>query len=581
MADKAEVIGEIREIFSEYTEFLRVAWHGLGLPEPTSRQYELAEFMQHGGNEIFVAGFRGIGKSFVAGAYGVFRLLHNPSDNIFTLSASAEKADELSLFARRLLDNPMLPFLHHLQPRKGSRDNIARWDVGPAPNQQMPSWKSIGVEGQIQGARSNLCILDDIETLANSKTPAARENLLKQAADTESTKVPDDPHAQSIWLGTFQSYDSIYKQLRDRGFSCRIWPSRYPSEDDMPAYLGCLAPSLLTELRDNPELATSGHKGRGAVTDTRFSEEFLLKREKLLGKAQYQLQFQLNPHLQDLDAYPLRLEDLIVMDCNPEVTPTELTPGTAREHRLDTLPCVGHTGDYFHGPAKVGDAMSPYSTKVMAVDPSGTKGKDETAFAIVGAGAGCAHLLDFGGRSDGTSKATMEMLAKAARRWRVNEILIESNFGGGTWTELFRSTLRKIYPCTITEVRAKGSKEQRICDTLEPIVQARKLVVDRRAIESEFKRATSAGRPERAKAKMMMHQIAHIKRQKHALEHDDRVDALEMACAHLRQHIGMDQDVLAEQAREDALNRQLDDFVGVVFGKEAKPMTWIDLPGSR
>jgi hypothetical protein len=348
----------------------------------------------------------------------------------------------------------------------------------------------------------------------------------------------------------------------------------------MPAYLGCLAPSLLAELRDNPELATSGHKGRGAVTDTRFSEEFLLKREKLLGKAQYQLQFQLNPHLQDLDAYPLRLEDLIVMDCNPEVTPTELTPGTAREHRLDTLPCVGHTGDYFHGPAKVGDAMSPYSTKVMAVDPSGTKGKDETAFAIVAAGAGCAHLLDFGGRSDGTSKATMEMLAKAARRWRVNEILIESNFGGGTWTELFRSTLRRIYPCTITEVRAKGSKEQRICDTLEPIVQARKLVVDRRAIESEFKRATSAGRPERAKAKMMMHQIAHIKRQKHALEHDDRVDALEMACAHLRQHIGMDQDVLAERARDEAFERSLESFLDTVYGQSRNPTdVWVRLPG--
>lgn len=49
----------------------------------------------------------------------------------------------------------------------------------------------------------------------------------------------------------------------------------------------------------------------------------------------------------------------------------------------------------------------------------------------------------------------MEVLAKEARRWRVREILIESNFGGGTWTELFKATLRKIYPCTITEVRAK------------------------------------------------------------------------------------------------------------------------------
>ena len=576
--DRDEILGEVREIFHQYTNFLRVTWHALGLPEPTKRQYELAEFMQHGGNEIFVGAFRGIGKSFVAGAYGAFRLLHDPSDNIFTLSASAEKADELSLFARRLLNNPSLPFLHHLQPTAGCRDNISRWDVGPAPNQQMPSWKSIGVEGQIQGARSNLCILDDIETLANSKTPSARDNLLKQAADTESTKVPDDPSAQSIWLGTFQSHDSVYKELRDRGFNCRLWPSRYPSPDNMPAYLNCLAPSLVKELQENPELSSSGHGGRGAVTDTRFSEDFLISRERLLGRAQYQLQFQLDPHLHDLGSYPIRLEDLIVIDCNPEDAPVRLVPGRAREQRIDTLACVGHTGDYFYGPSSVDEAVAPYSAKVMAIDPSGSKGADETAHAIVAAGSGKAHLLDFGGRSDGTSVATMEWLAKAARRWRVNEILIESNFGGGTWTELFRATLKKIYPCTITEVRAKGKKEQRICDTLEPIIQAGKLVVDRRAIESEFRRATTQSGADRSRAKMLMHQLAYIKRQKGALEHDDRIDALEMACAHLRSHIGMDMEDLAKRSRDEEMDKALDSFLDTVLGRPARSNLWVEVP---
>jgi len=575
-------IKAVREMYAAFGDFLHDVWMGLQLPQPTARQYEIADFMQHGGSAVFVAGQRGIGKSWIAASYGIWRLLHDPSVNVFTLSASAEKANELSLFAKRLLTNPRLPMLHHLAPAANSRDNIARWDVAPAPNQQMPSWKAIGVEGQIQGARSNLVILDDIESMANSKTPMSREQLLRQAMDVESTKIPDDPNAQTIWLGTYQSTDSIYKQLRERGVASRMWPSRYPSADAMAAYSGCLAPSIEKELEQDPGLASAGIEGRGAPVDPqRFGDEFLLQRERLLGKAQFELQFQLNPHLSDLDAYPLRCEDVIVAHLTSDGVPDEIAPSGRAEDQAGDLPCVGHSGDSFYRAGKWEGTTVPYDHIVCAIDPSGS-GRDETAWVIAAVTLGRMFVLDWGGRQDGASQQTLDVIAKACRRWSVAEILLERNFGGGTWTELLQGTLRKVYPCSVTEVQAKGSKEQRIADILEPIVQARKLVMDERAIASEFTWASRQELPEAARARLLVYQMAHLKREKGCLEWDDRVDALAIAAQSLRKHVGLDPDEQAARLRDERLDAALESFRDSVINPRApKGNSWVTLPGSR
>jgi hypothetical protein len=48
----------------------------------------------------------------------------------------------------------------------------------------------------------------------------------------------------------------------------------------------------------------------------------------------------------------------------------------------------------------------------------------------------------------------------------------------------------------------------------------------------------------------VLHQIAHITRDKNALQHDDRLDALASACRYWVEHMGINQQKVIEQQRE-------------------------------
>ena len=125
----------------------------------------------------------------------------------------------------------------------------------------------------------------------------------------------------------------------------------------------------------------------------------------------------------------------------------------------------------------VGEYIS-YTGSVLAIDPSG-RGKDETAYAVVKMLNGILYVIDFGGITGGYSSETLQALSVIARKYLVNQVLIESNFGDGMFMELLKPTLTKIYPCTIEEVRHSIQKEKRIIDTLEPVMNQQCFLGDR------------------------------------------------------------------------------------------------------
>ena len=60
-------------------------------------------------------------------------------------------------------------------------------------------------------------------------------------------------------------------------------------------------------------------------------------------------------------------------------------------------------------------------------------------------------------------------------------IEVEPNFGQGMWLAAFQPVLSKVWPggCTVCESEwAKGQKELRIIDTLEPVLAQHRLVID-------------------------------------------------------------------------------------------------------
>ena len=95
-----------------------LAWKHIGLPNPTPVQYDIADFMQHGGDRLVTEAFRGVGKSYIASAYCVWALLLDPTTLIQVISGSKIRADDFTTFTLRLL-HEMGELTEHLLPREG------------------------------------------------------------------------------------------------------------------------------------------------------------------------------------------------------------------------------------------------------------------------------------------------------------------------------------------------------------------------------------------------------------------------------------------------------------------------------
>jgi hypothetical protein len=161
----------------DFKLFLQALWSQLDLPSPTRAQYSIADYIQHGPKRLQIQAFRGVGKSWITGAFVLWTLFNNPEKKIMIISASKERADNMSIFLQKLIIET--PWLSHLRPKSDD----ARWsrisfDVACSPH-QAPSVKSVGITGQLTGSRADLMILDDIEVPGNSMTEMMREKLLQ------------------------------------------------------------------------------------------------------------------------------------------------------------------------------------------------------------------------------------------------------------------------------------------------------------------------------------------------------------------------------------------------------------------
>lgn len=539
---------------SDFRYFLYLIWKHLNLPDPTDVQYDIAKYLQHGGKRIIIEAFRGIGKSWITSAFVVWLLYRDPQVKILVVSASKERADQFSRFTRRLIAE--VDFLKHLEPRPEQRDSIISFDVGPARTDHSPSVKSVGITGQLTGSRADVIVGDDIEVLNNSATQDARDKLAELVKEFDAILKPL-PTSRIIYLGTPQTEMSIYNVLGDRGYETRIWPARKPSEKEIVNYQGKLAPFIL-----DLEIPV------GASTDPkRFSDADLEERYLSYGKSGFALQFMLDTSLSDADKYPLKLADLIVDEVHPKEAPAEYAWSTRRDLQYNELPLTGLAGDRYYRPMWRSDVRLPYTGRVMAIDPSG-RGSDETTYAIGYMLNGYIFVPELKGLTDGYSDATLKRLASAAKQHRVNEIIVEANFGDGMFTQLLKPHLQRIYPCTITEVKHSKQKELRIIDTLEPVMMQHRLVVDPRVINDDFDSASHNIQYS------LFHQMARITKERGALRHDDRIDVLAIMVAYWLTQMDADAKELERQRTAELLDQELAKFIESAGGSVSKLSNW-------
>lgn len=543
-------------VYQDFRKFVFLVWKHLNLPEPTPVQYDIAAYLQNAPRRSVIEAFRGVGKSWLTSAFVCWVLLNDSQKKILVVSASKERADAFSTFVKRLINE--IPLLQHLKPKDGQRDSVISFDVGPATPDHSPSVKSVGITGQITGSRADILIADDVEVPNNSATQMMRDKLSEAVKEFDAILKPG---GRIIYLGTPQTEMSLYNQLPERGYEIRVWPALYPEIGIVPKYQGRLAPMITRGLEADADL-------QGKPTDSRrFGEEDLMERRASYGRAGFALQFMLDTSLSDADKYPLKVQDLVIQNLNPTMAHTKIAWAAAPELCINDIPNVALTGDRFYRPMWLSEDMTEYTGAVMAIDPSG-RGKDETGYAVVKSLAGNLFLTAAGGLLGGYEEGTLEALAHIAKQHQVKYIIVEANFGDGMYTQLLKPVLGRIYPCTVEEVKHSTQKEARIIDTLEPVMSTHRLVVDQKVIEKDFETAKDL-------KYSLFYQMTRLTKDRGALIHDDRLDALAMAVGYWTEAMARDRDKAADHIKQKFLDQELKKFMGGVLGNKSSPRTWL------
>ena len=529
----------------DFRYFLIITWRHLNLPDPTPVQLEIAEYLQHGERRKIIQGFRGVGKSWITSTYVVWRLRMNPQLKFLVVSASKDRADNFSTFTMRLINE--MPILSGLIPQDHQRNSKISFDVAPASADHAPSVKSQGVLGQMAGSRADEVIADDCEVPNNSFTQPMRDKLAESVKEFDAILKPG---GKITFLGTPQVENSLYLTLEERGYTTRIWTARYP--DLKNNYGDRLAPTLLRNLTDGIV------KPRDPVDPERFNDLDLMEREASYGRSGFNLQFMLDTTLSDQDRYPLKINDLVISSINPEYAPEKIIWSNSPEYALADLPCVGFNGDRFYRPAQEFGDFIEYTGSVMFVDPSG-KGKDQTAISCVKMLNGNLYVTECLGLSGGYSDRVLERISRIARDHKINTIIVEQNFGGGMFSELLKPFLMRFHPCELKDVRNTKTKELRIIDTLEPVMNSHRLIIDRKVIEKDF-RSNSNEPPERRLKLQLVYQLSRISRHRGSLVHDDLVDSLAGAVAYWTEYMAQDEDKNIRSRKDQLLMTHLQNW---------------------
>lgn len=172
--------------------------------------------------------------------------------------------------------------------------------------------------------------------------------------------------------------------------------------------------------------------------------------------------------------------------------------------------------------------------------------------------------LEVGGFKEGYADSVLRSLATKAKYYNLQSIIVEPNFGNGMFAQLLRPVVLEIYPgCVVDDAKAASAqKEARIIDTLEPVMMRHKLIVDKQVIEDDYKVY------EKNSQYSLFYQMTRLSRERGALAHDDRIDAVAGGVEYFRDMVSMSEQQGIEQLNDELLERWLDPDYGVLYVEE-------------
>jgi hypothetical protein len=142
------------------------------------------------------------------------------------------------------------------------------------------------------------------------------------------------------------------------------------------------------------------------------------------------------------------------------------------------------------------------------------------------------------------------------------------------FSELLKPYLLKQYPCTVEEIRHNIQKERRIVDTLEPVMNQHRLVIDTGVIRNDYE-STKQYASEKSLQYSLMWQMSRITRTKGALAYDDRLDVLSMAVGFWVEQMAQDVNRKMAIRKADLLDSELERFMEHAIGRKPRGTTWM------
>jgi hypothetical protein len=571
----------------DFKNFMWKTWRTLFDNDPTPRMYELGERLQGGPDRDVIMGWRGLSKSYITVTYGIWALYRDPTEIVLTVSGSGNGAAGNAILAWGMVNG--FDWLAHMKPNGMLRQSSHAFDVQGSRMEKSESFAAESLFGQITGRRASLIIPDDVETPNTSETEGDRSRLRLRYAELGGSILK--PGGKIKVLGTAQTEQTIYLELAtERGYGMRMWPVVYPrhsedpKKDELRKYGPWLAPSILKEVTENPQLAGT------SVEPTRFDEADLFARKLEYGTTEYERQFKLFLDAGQANDKPLKLRDIPVIEIavpslgSPLKVPSVLqwSPMPANQWADISVDTLNGDGQVF-APMAMGDKEAAFwqepELKILQVDPSGG-GSDETAWQVLAQHLGRVFLCHQDARLEGFSTDTMKAIATTAKLYGVHRIRIEKNYGGGMFGELLRPHLLAVnHPCSIEEdVAGQVQKEVRIIDTLQGVISDHRLVIAAEVLRKDFK----VNYPEVDAAKQrfyrLTYQLTRITKKKGCLAHDDRVDTLASGVASFIGTLRRQLEEAARESREAFLQAEAEKIIETrrkqgqpLFGLEAGP----------
>jgi hypothetical protein len=543
----------VAEQYARFEDFVVDGMAFLGFPV-TAMQEDIATFMVDGPRLRMVMAQRGEAKSTLAALYAVWRIIQRNQTRVLIVSGGEKQASEVATLVVRLIG--VWDILEYLRPDRqaGDRSSIEAFDVHFSLKglDKSPSVACVGITSNLPGKRADVLIADDIETTKNGLTSTQRGQLLHLTKEFTSIC----SHGDILYLGTPQTKDSVYNGLRGRGFCTRIWPGRFPTNDEIEKYGDKLAPYLRERIVADPGLQTGGgidgKRGRPADPD-RFDEHALCEKELDQGPEGFSLQYMLDTSLSDEARQQLRLSDLVVANFDHDLLPEVIIYQAAQSNAVTLAPDFPVPMTKMYHPLIPDCAFVKPKDTIMYIDPAGG-GADELGFGVTTAVGPYIHLLDVGGLRGGLSTENIATLISVIKEFNITTVKCESNMGHGLFEINLRAELEKAEITTVGVLGeySTGQKERRIIDSMVSAMQRHKVIVHKRVFESDAKYGKQHSLEKRNNYSFFA-QLNNITTDRGSLVHDDRLEAAAGAIRHWKGVLALDDQKAAEA-------RKLEDY---------------------